>query len=76
MKGQTILMSEQRKMDAFNIDDLKPIDHVSKSYIPALFVHAKDDKFILPHHSKDLYKITESVVDNSEWLAIAIISSI
>ena len=39
----------------FNIDHLKPIDHVNKSFIPALFIHAKDDKFILPHHSKKLF---------------------
>ena len=40
----------------FNIDDLKPINHVNKSFIPAFFVHAKDDKFILPHHSKELFE--------------------
>ena len=39
----------------FNIDDLNPIDHVDRSFIPAFFIHAKDDKFILPHHSKDLF---------------------
>ena len=40
----------------FNIDDLNPIDHVDKTFIPAFFIHAKDDDFILPHHSKDLSK--------------------
>ena len=30
----------------FNIDDLRPIDHVDKAFIPAMFVHAKGDKFI------------------------------
>ena len=39
----------------FNIDNLKPIDHVNKSFIPAFFIHAKGDKFILPHHSKKLH---------------------
>jgi len=39
----------------FNIDDLNPINHVNKSFIPAFFIHGKDDKFILPHHSKDLF---------------------
>ena len=39
----------------FNIDDLKPIDHVDKSFIPAMFVHAEGDEFILPHHSKKLF---------------------
>lgn len=27
-----------------------------KTYIPALFGHAKDDKFIQPHHSDLIYK--------------------
>lgn len=40
----------------FNIDHLKPIDHVDKAFIPAFFMHAKDDTFILPHHSKELFE--------------------
>jgi hypothetical protein len=40
----------------FDLDDLVPIDHVSKSFIPALFIVAKSDDFIDPHHGKDLYE--------------------
>eukprot|EP00921_Rhytidocystis_pertsovi_P000775 GHVQ01001353.1.p1 GENE.GHVQ01001353.1~~GHVQ01001353.1.p1 ORF type:complete len:920 (-),score=211.95 GHVQ01001353.1:192-2951(-) len=38
----------------FDIDHLSPIDHVDKSFIPAMFIGAKDDKFILPHHAREL----------------------
>jgi len=39
----------------FDIYKVCPIDHVQNSFIPALFAAAKQDDFILPHHSKDLY---------------------
>lgn len=39
----------------FDINNLSPIDHVKKCFIPVLFAHGNDDNFILPHHSEDLY---------------------
>lgn len=39
----------------FNIEELDPISHVKNAYIPAFFVHGKDDIFITPKHSEDLY---------------------
>lgn len=39
----------------FDIYDLVPIDHVSKSFIPALFAAAYNDNFIRPYHAKELY---------------------
>ena len=36
----------------FNIEDLDPIGkHVKQAYIPAFFIHGKDDDFIVPKHS-------------------------
>ena len=36
----------------FDIEDLDPIGkHVKKAYIPAFFIHGKDDDFIIPKHS-------------------------
>lgn len=36
----------------FNIEDLDPIGkHVKNAYIPALFIHGKDDGFIIYKHS-------------------------
>lgn len=39
----------------FDINDLNPIDHVSQAFVPALFIVAKDDNFILPAHGLELY---------------------
>lgn len=40
----------------FNIEHLDPIgNHVKKAFIPAFFIHGKDDDFIIPQHSKDLH---------------------
>eukprot|EP00008_Paramoeba_atlantica_P013909 CAMPEP_0201475458 /NCGR_PEP_ID=MMETSP0151_2-20130828/886_1 /ASSEMBLY_ACC=CAM_ASM_000257 /TAXON_ID=200890 /ORGANISM="Paramoeba atlantica, Strain 621/1 / CCAP 1560/9" /LENGTH=366 /DNA_ID=CAMNT_0047855559 /DNA_START=192 /DNA_END=1292 /DNA_ORIENTATION=- len=40
----------------FDIEKLNPIDSADSCFIPALFVHGKDDNFILPHHSNDIQK--------------------
>jgi dienelactone hydrolase len=40
----------------FQIDDLKPIDHVDATFVPALFVGGEDDDFIHPHHTRKLYE--------------------
>lgn len=39
----------------FSIDDLTPINHVKNTFIPALFVVAKEDSLINPKHGQDLY---------------------
>ncbi|KAH9099142.1 hypothetical protein LEN26_016286 [Aphanomyces euteiches] len=39
----------------FDLKELSPIDHVDKSFIPALFVAAHKDSFIRPHHSEALF---------------------
>jgi hypothetical protein len=40
----------------FDINNLSPIDHVDKCFIPVIFAHGNQDNFILPHHSEDLLK--------------------
>ncbi|PHJ21315.1 protein c14orf29 [Cystoisospora suis] len=40
---------------AFDINNLAPIDHVGHTFIPALFVVAKEDNFILPSHGEELF---------------------
>jgi hypothetical protein len=40
----------------FSIDDLAPINHVKETFIPALFVVAKDDSLINPKHGKELHE--------------------
>ncbi len=54
--GLMFVRSSIKDRAKFNIDNLRPIDHVSKSFIPALFFRGKEDKFILPYHSKKLYE--------------------
>jgi len=39
----------------FDIHDLVPLDHVKGSYVPALFVHGREDTFIVPKHSQRLF---------------------
>jgi len=39
----------------FDINDLSPISHAPKTFIPALFVAAKADTFIDPSHARKLY---------------------
>lgn len=44
------------KKAKFDIMNLNCLQVAPKTFIPALFGHAKDDKFIQPHHSDDIYK--------------------
>ncbi|CAD7954060.1 unnamed protein product [Amoebophrya sp. A120] len=41
----------------FEIDDLQPIENVSKSFVPAFFLAGADDNFISPNHSQQLYDL-------------------
>ncbi|KAI4371195.1 hypothetical protein MLD38_019460 [Melastoma candidum] len=45
-----------RKKAKFDIVDLNCLQVASKSFIPALFGHANEDKFIQPHHSDLIFK--------------------
>jgi fermentation-respiration switch protein FrsA (DUF1100 family) len=39
----------------FNIEELDPISHVKNAFIPAFFIHGKEDDFILAKHTEDLH---------------------
>lgn len=39
----------------FDINNLAPISHVKEAFIPAFFVHGKNDDFIKPHHTQKLH---------------------
>ncbi|XP_047268338.1 uncharacterized protein LOC107870087 isoform X3 [Capsicum annuum] len=45
-----------QKKAKFDIMRLNCLQVAPKTYIPALFGHAKDDKFVQPHHSDLIYK--------------------
>ena len=44
-----------KKRAKFDMNKLNPIEYVDKCYIPALFVVAKGDDFVRPHHGESLY---------------------
>jgi hypothetical protein len=49
-----LVKSTVYKKANFKLDDLEPIKFAQQCYIPALFVAAKDDTFVKPHHAKQL----------------------
>merc|ERR1712216_900627 len=43
----------QQRAD-FDLEDLSPISHAARTFIPAIFAVADDDDFIFPYHSRQL----------------------
>lgn len=41
----------------FDLDNVEPIRHCKSSFAPALFIAAKDDCFIRPHHAKNMHDV-------------------
>lgn len=54
-----LVSSSVQSKAKFDIYKLSPIKHVKNSFIPALFAHATEDDFILPHHSQKLHDAYE-----------------
>uniref|UniRef100_A0A7S2Y0T7 Serine aminopeptidase S33 domain-containing protein n=1 Tax=Fibrocapsa japonica TaxID=94617 RepID=A0A7S2Y0T7_9STRA len=50
-----MVRSSIKKVARFDINKLKPIAHVDKCFIPALYVAGKSDNFIPPSHSQQLF---------------------
>lgn len=51
----SIIRSTIKSKANFDLEDLRPIKHVDKIKIPALFGAAKEDTFVSPQHTRDLY---------------------
>jgi len=49
-----LVKSTVLKKANFKLDDIEPLEFAKRCYIPALFVAAKDDGFVKPHHAKYL----------------------
>ena len=45
-----------KKQAGFDLRQCAPIRHVDRCFVPALFVHGRDDVFIKSHHSADLHE--------------------
>ena len=52
-----LVKSTVKKKAKFELDDIEPIKYAESCFIPCLFVHAKGDDFVKPHHSKKLYDV-------------------
>ncbi len=48
--------SELEERARFEIDDIKPIDHIRKIKIPCVFISGVRDRLVPPHHVKLLHK--------------------
>eukprot|EP00928_Gymnodinium_smaydae_P028546 TRINITY_DN2173_c0_g1_i1.p1 TRINITY_DN2173_c0_g1~~TRINITY_DN2173_c0_g1_i1.p1 ORF type:complete len:463 (-),score=78.29 TRINITY_DN2173_c0_g1_i1:138-1526(-) len=44
-----------RVLAGFDVEDVSAKDHVRGIFVPALFMHGREDNFISPVHSRDLY---------------------
>ena len=54
--GLRLVRSSVRSRAHFDINALEPIEYADKSFVPALFVAAEGDDFILPHHARDIHE--------------------
>lgn len=52
-----LVKSTVHKKGKFKLDDIEPITFAERCFIPALFVAAKEDNFVKPHHAKLLYDV-------------------
>ncbi len=52
-----LVKSTVLKKAKFKLDEIEPINYAERCFIPALFVAAKDDNFVKPHHAKMLHDV-------------------
>jgi hypothetical protein len=61
-----LVKSTVQKKAKFNLEDIEPIEYAKRCFIPALFVAAKDDSFVKPHHAKllhDAYPVDKNLIN-------------
>jgi hypothetical protein len=61
-----LVKSTVQKKAKFKLEDIEPIEYAKRCFIPALFVAAKDDNFVKPHHAKilhDVYPVDKNLVN-------------
>ncbi len=54
------IRSSVKERAGFDINDVSPISSVERSFVPAMFVAAKGDEFIPPHHAQELHDLYAS----------------
>jgi len=55
--GLVFIRRTIKKKAGFDIDELSPISHANRCFIPAMFIAARGDDFIKLHHSEDIYNL-------------------
>lgn len=50
-----------RVRSGFSLKDVRPINHVHKIKSPVMFINTREDKYIPPHMSQDLYERKEGI---------------
>jgi len=53
--GIAVVRMRVQALAGFDIEDVVPLDHARRCTVPAIFMHARQDTFISPAHSKQLY---------------------
>lgn len=53
--GIALVRHRVQALAGFDIEDVVPLENARRSTVPAIFMHARQDTFILPTHSKQLY---------------------
>jgi len=51
----------------FDVDDVVPLEHAKRCYVPAIFMHGSKDTFISPKHSRQIY---DAYLGDKEYLTI------
>lgn len=51
----------------FDVEDVMPLEHAKRSYVPAIFMHGGKDTFISPKHSRQIY---DAYLGDKEYLTI------
>lgn len=62
-----------------SFSDMRPIEALEHSTVPILFVHGRDDSFILPQNSRDMYEAAKGprelcLIDGAEHAVSAVVA--
>lgn len=52
--------AQSKRKFGYDFNKYNPIDAVANSKAPICFIHGAADRFIFPHHSEDMYKVSKN----------------
>lgn len=52
--------ARSKRLYGYDFRKANPIDAVAETNVPICFIHGTADKFILPHHSTDMFKVCKN----------------